>query len=470
MHDAVVVGSGPNGLVAAVTLARAGWSVRVLEAAPTPGGGTRSAELIRPGVVHDVCSAVHPLGVGSPAMRALALDQHGLAWVHPDVPLAHVLDGGRVALLHRSVDETVDGLGADGSAYRRRIGPIVDAGLDLVDGLLSPLDIPPRHPMAMARFGLTGLQPAMRVGRHFHTDQAAGLFAGLAAHSVLPLDAPITAAYGLLLGGLAHMVGWPLARGGSQSIADALVARLEAHGGVVECDHRVHDLRELADTPTVLLDVTPAQMIQLAGPRLPPRYRRTLERFRYGPGACKVDWVLDEPIPWANPDVARAATVHVGGSLDEVGASEQAVARGSHPERPFVLVVQPSLFDPTRAPAGIHTAWAYCHLPNGSTYDMTERIERQIERFAPGFRDTIVGRHTMLPADLQRHNSNYIGGDIGGGSADLRQFVARPRVGLHPWVTPLPGVYLCSSSTPPGGGVHGMCGWHAAREVLRRTP
>ena len=466
----MVVGSGPNGLVAAITLARAGWAVRVVEAAATPGGGTRSAELIRPGVVHDVCSAVHPLGLGSRAMRELPLERHGLEWVHPDVPLAHVIDGGAPRCCTGRSTETVDGLGTDGPAYRRTIGPTVDAGLGLVDGLLSPLTVPPRHPLALGRFGLVGLPPATRVGRRFETDEGSGLFAGLAAHSTLSLGSPITAGYGVLLGALGHLVGWPVARGGSQSIADTLVALLETLGGTVECDHRVRDLARAPAARAVLLDLTPRQVIELAGVQMPTGYRRTLERYRYGAGVCKVDWVLDAPIPWTNPEVARAPRpcTSAARSPRSPRASERSHA-GTHPDRPFVLVVQPTLFDRTRAPAGTHVAWAYCHVPNGSTFDMTERIERQIERFAPGFRDTIVGRHTMLPAALQRHDANYIGGDISGGAADLRQFVARPRLGLHPWVTPMPGVFLCSSSTPPGGGVHGMCGWHAAREVLRRT-
>lgn len=464
---AVVVGSGPNGLVAAITLARAGWSVTVLEAADTPGGGTRSAELIRPGVLHDVCSAVHPLGVASPALRSLPLAVHGLEWVHPEVPLAHVLDDGRAALLHRSLDETVAPLGPDALTYRRIVEPSVTAGLDLVDSLLSPLQVPPRHPVLLTRYGLLGLRPASMVGERFRTDEAAGLFAGLSAHSMLDLRQPITAGYGILLGALGHLVGWPLPRGGSQRIADALVSLLCAHRGKVECGRRVATLGELPPADAVLLDVTPQQFSAMADDRLPARYRRRLERYRYGPGVCKVDWVLDGPIPWASADAARAATVHVGGTLAQIVDAEHQVQQGRHPERPFTLVVQPTLFDATRAPAGVHTAWAYCHVPNGSTVDMTDRIERQIERFAPGFRDRIVGRHTMLPAAMHAHDENYVGGDINGGLADLRQFVARPVLGLHPWVTPLDGVYLCSSSTPPGGGVHGMCGLLAAREALR---
>lgn len=469
--DAVVVGAGPNGLVAAVTLAGAGWRVLVVEAADRPGGGMRSAELTLPGVVHDVCSAIHPLGIGSPALRDLPLEEHGLEWVHPDVPLAHALQGGRAALLHRSVDETAAGLGVDGPSYRRLFSPLVRAGFDLTDGLLSPLTIPPRHPVALARYGISGILPATWLARaRFRTDTAAGLFAGLAGHSILSLGAPVTAGYGLMLGVLGHLVGWPMARGGSQSIADALVSLLEARGGRVECGRRITSLDELPPARAVVLDVTPRQAVDIAGGRLPDRYRRRLERFRYGPGVFKLDWALDGPIPWTNEDCARAATVHLGGTLAEVAHAEAEVQAGRHPERPFVLLVQSSLFDPTRAPAGTHTAWAYCHVPNGSIIDMTSRIEAQIERFAPGFRDRVVARHAMAPAAMEAHDANYIGGDINGGVADLRQFVARPTLGLHPWATPVDGLYLCSSSTPPGGGVHGMCGWHAAREVLRRQP
>jgi phytoene dehydrogenase-like protein len=468
-RTATVVGSGPNGLMAAITLARAGWTVTVLEAAAVPGGGMRSEELTIPGVTHDVCSAIHPLAVGSPAFRELA-DVLDVEWIHSEHPLAHPLDGGRAGVLRRSADDTADGLGADASAYRRLFGPLVGAGFDLTDGLLSPFTIPPDHPITLGRYGLTGIRSARGVARRrFDTDEAQALFAGLAGHSILSLRSPVTAGYGLMLGVLAHLVGWPMARGGSQRIADAMVAHLRSLGGSVECGHRVASLAELPRADAVLLDLTPRQVVEVAGDSLPGRYRRSLERFRYGPGVFKVDWALDGPIPWTNPDCGLAATVHLGGTLAEVVAAEDDVQRGRHPERPYVLLAQQGHFDPTRAPAGTETVWAYCHVPNGSTVDMTSRIEAQIERFAPGFRDRIVASHTMDTRAVQRHDENYVGGDINGGVGDLRQFVARPTLGLHPWATPIDGVYLCSSSTPPGGGVHGMCGWHAAHEVLRRN-
>jgi phytoene dehydrogenase-like protein len=473
-RTAVVVGAGPNGLVAAIMLARAGWQVTVFEAAERPGGGTRTEELTLPGVLHDVCSAIHPLAVGSPAFREIAshapLDAHGLEWIHSEVPLAHPLEGGRCAVLHRSVDETADGLGTDAKAYRRLFDRFVTDGFDLTDGLLSPLSIPPKHPIALARYGAVGILPAHMVARRsFDTDEAQALFAGLAGHSILSLKAPVTAGYGLMLGGLAHLVGWPLARGGSQQIADALVSVLVSLGGQVECDRRIASLDELPAADAVLLDLTPRQVLAVAGDALPNRYRKALSRYRYGAGVFKLDWALDGPIPWANADCARAATVHLGGTLEQITASEAEVQAGGHPERPYVLLSQPSLFDATRAPAGIQAVWAYCHVPNGSTVDMTDRIEAQVERFAPGFRDRIIGRHAMNTEAVEAHGANYIGGDINGGVADLRQFVRRPTIGLHPWKTPIDQVYLCSSSTPPGGGVHGMCGWHAAREVMRES-
>ena len=461
-----VVGAGPNGLTAAIELARAGREVVVLEAASTPGGGTRTAELIEPGTRHDVCSAIHPLGVASEALRRLHLADHGLRWIEPDIELAHVLDDGGAAALERSLDATVDGLGPAGAAWRRAMTPLTDAGLDLVDDLLSPLSLP-RHPIHLARYGVAGLQPATTYARHFDDDTVGGLFAGLAAHAMLPLRAPITTGYGLMLGLLGHLVGWPLARGGSQRISDALVSLLTAEGGSIECDHPVTSLDELPTGATVLLDVTPTQLIAIAGDRLPSRYRRRLERYRHGPGAFKLDYVLSEPIPWTSPVARRAGTVHVGGAFTEVATAEAEVTAGRHPARPFVLVSEPTRFDPTRSTTGRSVAWAYCHVPNGSSVDMTERVEAQIERFAPGFRDVIVDRRAMRPAQLEAYNANYVGGDIAAGAGDLRQFVARPTLGLHPWRTPLDGIYLCSAATPPGPGVHGMCGLHAARTALR---
>lgn len=472
--DAVVVGAGPNGLVAALTLARAGWSVEVLEAARTAGGGTRTGELTLPGFRHDVCSAIHPLAIASPALRDLGLEHHGVEWIHPDAPLAHVLRPDRSVLLERSVGATAGGLGPDADAWERLLGPPVRAGLPLVDTLLAPRSLPRsllRSPAALPAtvgFGLTGLRSAAAIGRsRFRGEEAPALLAGLAAHSILPLDAPVTGAFGLLLGQLAHLVGWPMARGGSQAVADALVALLTEAGGTVTCDRRVASLDDLPPCRAVLLDVTPRQLLAMAGHRIPPARRRALQRFRHGPGVCKVDWALAGPVPWLDPATARAGTVHLGGTLEEVRAAEDAVHRGRHAERPFVLLAQQSRFDPSRAPAGHHTLWAYCHVPHGSGVDVSADIESVIEAAAPGFRDLVLDRHVMTAVDVERHDANYVGGDINGGTADLRQFLFRPTPSLHPWSTPAEGVWLCSSSTPPGGGVHGMCGAGAARAVLR---
>jgi phytoene dehydrogenase-like protein len=465
--DAVVVGAGPNGLTAAVTLARAGRKVVVFEAASSPGGGARSAELTRPGFVHDVCSAVHPTALASPAFAALPLAEHGVEWCHPELALAHPFDDGRAARLFRSLDETVQALGVDGRRYRALMGRIVDHADAVTETVFSPFGIPKR-PFTMARFGLSALRSVTSLTRRFGTDEARALFAGSAAHSMLALDQPATGGYGMFLNLLAHSVGWPVVAGGSQRLTDALVAILRAHGGEVVIDHEVVSLGDLPDARSVVLDVTPRQLLAIGGDRVPSRYARTLRRYRYGPGVFKLDWALSEPVPWTNPDVRRAGTVHVGGTIDEIAAAEASVLDGRVPERPFTIFVQPAVADPSRAPEGGHVGWAYCHVPGGSTLDCTEAIESQIERFAPGFRDTIVARHSMSATAMERYDANYVGGDINGGSGDLRQLFTRPSVSLRPWATPMPGVYLCSSATPPGGGVHGMCGWHAARAALRR--
>jgi phytoene dehydrogenase-like protein len=468
MPEAIVVGSGPNGLAAAIALARAGLSVLVLEAADAIGGGMRSAEPTLPGFTHDVCSAVHPLALASPFLRTLPLERHGLEWIRPPAALAHPFADGSAVVLEDSIEATAATLGGDGPRYARLMEPLVrDAAALLADVLAPPLHVP-RNPRALARFGPPALLPAATLARvAFRGEKARGLFAGLAAHSMLPLTRSPSAGFGLVLGLLGHAVGWPIARGGSQRIADALVSHLRSLGGEVATGCEVRSLADAGGARLVLLDVAPAGLVAIAGSLLAAGYRRRLRRFRHGPGAFKLDWALDGPIPWRAEACSRAATVHLGGRLEEIAASESAPWRGRAAERPFVVLVQPSLFDPARAPEGAHTAWAYCHVPNGSTVDMTERIERQVERFAPGFRRRIVARSAMGPAELERHDRNYVGGDINGGAGDLRGLLARPVARRSPYTTPLPGVYLCSSSTPPGGGVHGMCGYHAARAALR---
>ncbi len=467
-RDVVVVGSGPNGLAAAITVARAGKSVLVLEAEDTIGGGLRSAELTLPGYLHDVCSAIHPLGLASPFFRALPLHEHGLSWIQPPIPYAQPLDDGTAVVLERSVDATAAGFhhAGDAAVYRRLMGPIAADARKIVRDVLGPFR-PPRHPLALARFGLPALLPATVFARlFFRGERARALFAGAAAHAIQPLEHPATAAFGLVMGMLGHAVGWPLPRGGSQRIADALVSYLRTLGGDVQAGRRVSSLADIPDARAILFDITPRQLLTIDGVSFPDNYARKLAGYRYGPGVFKLDWAIDGPIPWRAPECGRAGTVHLGGTLDEIAAGESATFHGEHPTSPYVLLTQQSLFDPTRAPAGKHTVWAYCHVPHGSTVDMTDRIEAQIERFAPGFRSRILARHAMDSAYLERHNANYIGGDINGGVQDLRQLFTRPVARAVPYSTPDPRLYICSSSTPPGGGVHGMCGYSAARAAL----
>jgi phytoene dehydrogenase-like protein len=466
-HDAVVVGAGPNGLAAAIQIARAGRSVLVLEASESPGGGCRSAGLTLPGFVHDVCSAIHPLAVASPFFRSMPLERLGVEIIHPEIPLAQPLDGGRAAILHRSVDQTAAGLGRDGRSYRRLMGPLVRNADRLVRELLGPLRFP-RHPLALARFGLQGLLPATRLlEARFDGEEAKALIGGAAAHAMLPLDRSPTGAVGLLLTLLAHAVGWPVIGGGSQKLTDALVSYLGELGGEIRTGEKVISMKQVAGARAVLFDTSPRQVVAVARDELPARYRSRLERYRHGPGVFKVDWALDGPVPWAHPDCAKAGTVHVGGTLDEMARSERAPWEGHEPDRPYVLVGQQGACDPSRAPEGKQALWAYSHVPEGSGVDMTGRIEAQIERFAPGFRDRIIARHTFSPAQMESYNANYIGGDITGGVQDLRQTFTRPVARLNPYTTPNDRIFICSASTPPGGGVHGMCGFHAAAAALR---
>ncbi len=471
-YDAIIVGSGPNGLAAAITLAQAGRSVLVLEAEQTIGGGTRTLELTLPGFRHDVCAAIHTLGVSSPFFRKLPLAQYGVEWIYPPASVAHPLDDGTAIILERSVEATGEHLGRDAAAYCRLMRPLVDHWEQLSTEILGPLRIPPHHPLILARFGLNALRSASSLATSlFKGERARALFAGLAGHAIQPLDQSATAAFGLVLGASGHAVGWPMARRGSHTITEALASYLKSLGGEIVTGHRVEsvDGPGLPSHRALLFDVTPRQLLRIAGDRLPSGYRRALERYRYGPGVFKLDWALDGPIPWRASECTRAATVHLGGTLDEIGAAEREVWSSRHPGRPYVLVVQQTLFDPTRAPEGKHTAWAYCHVPNGSAFDMTAQVEAQIERFAPGFRDRILARHVMPPAAMEQHDANYVGGDINGGVQDVWQLYTRPTFRWVPYSIPVRGWYLCSSSTPPGGGVHGMCGYHAARAALTQV-
>jgi len=467
--DAVVVGSGPNGLSAAAHLARAGRSVLVVEAADQIGGGSRTAPLTLPGFRHDVCSAIHPLGAASPAFAALPLAEHGLEWVHPGHPLAHPRDGAPAVLAQRSLIATIEGLGPDGPAYRAVIGSIADDWDLTVDSWLGPVVRVPRHPLALARFGVKAVRSGAGLARRFPGDAGRALFIGCAAHSIASLRAPFTSAVGLVLLAAAHRVGWPAARGGSGAIAEALAAVIRSQGGEIRTGVVIRSLADLPPARAVLFDTSAAAMSRIADAALPRRYRRALRRLEPAPGSFKVDWALGGPIPWADERVAAAGTVHVGGSCREIAAAEEQVVRGEHPDRPFVLVAQQSAFDETRAPPGAHTGWGYCHVPTGSTVDMTERIEAQIERFAPGFRDLILARRVHAPADLERINANYTGGDISGGAVSARQIIARPVARPDPYRAGRTHLYLCSASAPPGAGVHGMAGYHAARSALRHS-
>jgi phytoene dehydrogenase-like protein len=464
--DAVVVGSGPNGLAAAIALAQAGRNVLVREAGESAGGGVRSAELTLPGFTHDICSSIYPLVSGSPFFRSLPLADHGLELLESPAIVAHPFDDGTAVLAERSIEDTAKALGDDGEAYRRLLGPICHAWEDLEAAILGPLVRIPRHPVSLARFSFHGLQPAERLARRtFATERARALFAGCAAHSIAPLEKAATASFGLVLLAFGHLFGWPFPGGGAHRVTEALVSVLRAAGGELATSLPVESLEELG-TAAVLCDVAPRELVRLAGARLPSRYVRRLSRFPHGPGAFKVDFALDGPVPWRAEEVRRACTVHLGGTLAEIAESERAPWEGRHAERPFVLLAQHSLFDPSRAPEGKHTVWAYCHVPNGSDFDMSERIEAQIERFAPGFRELVVGRSVLPPRALEEHNRNLVGGDINGGAATLGNLIARPVFSLVPYKTPARGLYLCSASTPPGGGVHGMCGYLAARAAL----
>jgi phytoene dehydrogenase-like protein len=464
---AVVVGSGPNGLAAAITLAAAGVEVRVVEAKDRVGGGARSSELTLPGLVHDDCSAFHPFGVGSPFLSSLGLEARGLRWRWPEVQIAHPLDGGRAGIVWRDLERTAEGFGADGDRWRATFGPLVERFGDLSADVLGPLARVPRHPVTLARFGLLAVRPAAATVGRFRSDEARGAFGGVAAHAFTSLQAPLSSAAGVALLAAAHVHGWPVAEGGSQALTDALAATLRAHGGAIETGVEVTDLTDVGRPDLLLLDVAPAAVARILGDRLPARVRRAYDRFPHGPAAFKVDLAVEGDIPWAAPDVARAGTVHLGGSFEEIAAAERQVARRRMPTRPFVLVGQQYVADPSRSRDGVNPVWAYAHVPHGHRRDAVGAVLEQIERFAPGFRRRVVATHVRSPADLERYDANYVGGDISTGANGPMQLLSRPRLAIDPYATGVPGAYLCSAATPPGGGVHGMCGHHAANHALR---
>ncbi|MGZ3756501.1 MAG: phytoene desaturase family protein [Mucilaginibacter sp.] len=464
--DAVVVGSGPNGLAAAILMQQQGLSVLVVEAKDTIGGGLRSAELTLPGFTHDICSAIHPLGIASPFFKTLPLVDFGLEYLHPGLAAAHPFDNGTAAALHHSVNETAAAFGIDEQAYLKLLKPIVNDWPGMAADILGPLGFP-KHPFAMARFGLKGLTAATTLVKRFKTDAARGLFAGMAAHAIQPLSNLDTSAAGLVLLATGHLQGWPIPKGGSVAIANALASYFISLGGKIQTGEYISSLTQLPSARAVLFDVTPQQLLQIAGHQFSALYKWQLGRYRYGMGVFKVDWALDGPIPFTAAECRQAGTIHLGNTFEEIAASELATSIGYHPENPFVLLAQQSVFDHTRAPAGKHVAWGYCHVPNGSTIDMTDRIENQIERFAPGFKERILARHVMNTQQIQAYNPNYIGGDINGGVLDIGQLFTRPALRWSPYRTSAKGLYICSSSTPPGGGVHGMCGYHAAKRALK---
>lgn len=464
-YDAVVIGSGPNGLAAAILLQQNGLSVLLVEGKDTIGGGMRSAEFTLPGFIHDICSAIHPLAAGSPYFQTLPLSEHHLEYIYPEIAAAHPFDNGKAAVLKQSLDDTASLLGYDAMAYKKLMRPVVKDWPSIAADVLGPLHFP-KHPVAMAKFGLTALGSASSVASCFKTEEAKGLFAGMGAHAMIPLTKLSSAAAGLVLMANGHLKGWPLPKGGTQKLANALASYFTSLGGSIETNTYITSLDQLPSSYAILFDITPRQLLKIAGHKLSNIYKWQLERYRYGMGVFKVDWALDGPIPFTAEECHRTGTVHIGNTFAEIAASEQQTWDGKIPEKPFVLLAQQSLFDSTRAPKGKHTAWAYCHVPNGSTVDMTETIEKQIERFAPGFRERILAKHTMSPAQMEEYDSNYIGGDINGGVIDLGQLFMRPALRWSPYKTSAKGLYLCSASTPPGGGVHGMCGYYAAKRVL----